>query len=45
MNIDIENGWVPADALFLNENAPVPNVESGEMLVKVEVGKIHLNFR
>lgn len=34
--IDIENGKGPADALFFNENAPIPKVKSGDILVKVK---------
>lgn len=34
--IDIKNGKGAADALFIDEDAPVPEVKSGDILVKVK---------
>jgi len=34
--VDIKNGTGPADALFINEDYPVPTMKDGDMLVKVK---------
>lgn len=36
MQIDVKNGAGPASALFINDRTPVPEVKSGEVLVKVK---------
>ncbi|KAJ2998450.1 hypothetical protein NUW58_g317 [Xylaria curta] len=34
--VDVTNGAGPASALFINESTPIPEIKSGEVLVKVK---------
>ena len=38
---DIRNDTGPAESLFINDNVSIPDIEGGEVLVKIKVRAFH----